>query len=145
MLREFIKQSTTDRSQDSSVESYFRFHNPKVPDSSGTKDAEDARVHQKKSSKGSVGRSIWHMLDNLGVPMFSGDNTPDLDPRLSRNYVDPPMPSTEANKTKTSAVESTNTNTSSGGPRLGSPKIPDSELQGTEFTPPLDVQTRSAP
>jgi hypothetical protein len=145
MLREFIKQSPGDRPQDSSVESYFRFRNPKAIDSSSTKgEQEMARAHQTKSSKGSVKRAIWHILDNVGVPMFSGDMSPDLDPRLSRDYVDPPMPSIDANRTRSSLVETTDTSVSSGS-RLGSPKIPESELQGTEFTPTPNVQTKSAP
>ncbi len=149
MLREFIKQSPNERPQDSSVESYFRFRNPKQIDSSSTSgEQEMARAHQAKSSKGSVGRAIWHILDNVGVPMFSGDTSPDLDPRLSRDYVDPPMPSSDANRTKSSVLETTDKTTdtsASSGSRLGSPKIPESELQGTEFTPTPNVQTKSAP
>jgi hypothetical protein len=53
-------------------------------------------VPQAKTHSGAY-RAIWHVMDNIGVPMF-GNKDPDIDPALSRPFVMPPvLPDASAN------------------------------------------------
>ena len=72
---------------------------------------------QSKSKTRGPGRFLWHVLDNLGVPMFYSTDE-DLDPTINRAFAmpAPPVPG------KT-------------GGQVTPQKIPDSELEGTEPSP----------
>ena len=89
----------------SSVETFFQCQPVSSPE------------EQAKSKSAGPGRLLWHVLDNLGVPMFYGKDA-DLDPSLNRAFVmpSPPVPQ------------------KSGGP-VSPQKIPESELEGTEPSP----------
>jgi hypothetical protein len=92
------------------IESFFQCNTP------GT--LANAKPSAKKKS--SLGKVIWHTLDNLGVPMFVGKDN-DLDPSLSQAYV-LPSPATPI-KNIVPAIPQ---------------KIPESELEGTDVSPNND-------
>jgi hypothetical protein len=72
---------------------------------------------QRQSKARGPGRFVWHVLDNLGVPMFYSKDA-DLDPTINRAFAMPLPP----------VLEKTN------GP-VTPQKIPASELEGTEPSP----------
>lgn len=74
------------------------------------------QVQNKPESHG-PGRLLWHVLDNLGVPMLYGKDS-DLDPSLNRTFIMPSPPVLQK----------------SGAP-VTPQKIPTSELEGTEPSP----------
>jgi hypothetical protein len=85
----------------------------------------DVGVPKKKSAAVKVAKSpgklLWHVLDNLGVPMFVGKDN-DLDPSLTRTHFIPP---------KAAAGQAGSEEISPGIPE----KIPESELEGPEVLP----------
>lgn len=81
----------------------------------------------------SPAKLLWHVLDNLGVPMIVGKDN-DLDPSLTHTrFIPPELP--HAGK---------NGSSSDVGPSPNIPeKIPQSELEGTEVFP--NGQTQATP
>ena len=37
-----------------------------------------------------IDRAVWHIMDNMGIPMLWGNEDIDLDPSISRPYIMPP-------------------------------------------------------
>lgn len=103
---------------------------------------------------------MWHVLDNIGVPMFSGNHDESLDPSIRRYYVNPPLPEIDAHKTPRTAKnskeiviesparqtqESHSQQTSASGTTSSAamtiqPKIPASELEGIDLPGKTDAQ-----
>ncbi len=108
---------------------------PPLPSTPGTNDVESffqcnqvmptSRNNQKKSRFGTPGKVIWHILDNLGVPMFVGKDN-DLDPSLRQSYMLPPSIIPTHNITQ-----------------ITPHGIPESELEGTEVTPGNDAKKQA--
>ena len=99
-----------------SVDSLFQL--PSSPGVGGS-----SSVKQERSIVGAGGKAIWHVLDNLGVPMFLGKDS-DLDPSLSSAHIVTP---------KNYCCEPQNMDKSI---NLHN-KIPQSELEG------IDVQSKN--
>ncbi len=100
-----------------SVESFFECSAPLA--------TQKIKSKSTKPLPNKVGKTLWHVLDNLGIPMFVGKDN-DLDPALSRNT------NTYAPTTEQTII--------SPSPQ----KIPESELEGTDIGPNNDAKI-SAP
>jgi hypothetical protein len=92
-----------------SVESFF-----KCPPTTAQK------AHEKESPVKSAGKFVWHVLDNLGVPLPVNKDS-DLDPSLRQPYV-MPLPKTSSQIIIPPTPQ----------------KIPESELEGTDVSPAQD-------
>lgn len=103
--------STTEKN---TVESFFQCNSLNIPVKTKTS------IKKKTSLLGGAGKVLWHVLDNLGVPMFVGKDS-DLDPSLRQAYV---MPSPVVSRQTIAPVI----------PQ----KIPESELEGTDVNPKND-------
>jgi hypothetical protein len=97
--------------------------------------------------------ALWHIMDNLGIPVPTGSNAEALDPSLRRNYVNPELP--EINHYKSRSVkrqplieEAQNQPPAIRSAQQPAPsainiqKIPDSELEGLDFSAKNDDQNK---
>jgi hypothetical protein len=135
-----------------SVESFFQVNSADVfrqsPDFRNDKTTEKLSAElteepqrRSKSAIGGSGRFFWHVLDNVGVPMFFGKNDDDLEPTLRRGYPSPTKTdyksiggsgSRDLDATNGSATSSPPLNLQPPNPQPpSSHKIPESELNGT--------------
>ena len=149
-LRGIIGAPRVSPGQDNSVESFFQC--PPVQDLPVKSDKWAAPENrEKRPFKTTAGRAIWHIMDNVGVPMFAGNHDEALDPNIRRGYVNPPLPEIDKPKTakkrheiviETPSVQSTRPQTQSDSSQASAVaiqrKIPDSELEGIEVIPGKD-------
>lgn len=97
--------------------------------------------------------ALWHIMDNLGIPVPTGSNIEALDPTLRRNYVNPVLPEINSYKTRSLKKQALvkETHISSPSVQTAPPpapsainiqKIPDSELEGLDFSGKSDDQNK---
>lgn len=153
--------------QDTSVESFFQI-DPTKRNSPQNLLMQSATVasstnNKNKSLPYDLYRGVWHVLDNVGIPMFFGQD-PYIDPSISRTYLipSPKLPSERAaekelsNKNNNAAsqlpsvppstsAQSTSTNTQSINIQSMPQKIPESELEGVTLPAPRDDVHAPAP
>ena len=141
-----VKEALPTTADNNSVQSFFQCGTVQnLGDNNST-------IHktQNKSLIKTTGSVMWHILDNLGVPLFIGKDN-DLDPSIDRNsYGMPPLnlPATVIKIKKTNTVNKITPETTPQ-PSLSTPevppttpqKIPQSELEGVELPAPKDAQT----
>jgi hypothetical protein len=134
-----LQQSQSPVLPQGTVESFFqvspaqRSARPTASSSDATKLSEDQDDHKK-----SVKRFLWHTLDNIGVPMFFGNKDDDLDPSLAHGYI---MRSENGAR---AAQTPNKDNATANSAVINQPsvhKIPDSELEGVNFSVKNDAQS----
>jgi hypothetical protein len=154
ILREsIVKEGGPTAPEDNSVESFFQCGPTPAPgdqrdnsnhQSTGLPLHRSSREVQQKSSLRAAGRIVWHILDNIGVPMFVGKDR-DLDPSIDRsNWMPPPTVSTKVTALKKMEQSSASAIPESAGPSTSQGnghKIPESELEGVELPAPKDAST----
>jgi hypothetical protein len=125
------------------IDSFFRISKPQQ--SSNSLPSPDDKQSSRKS-KSSAGKMLFRIMDNVGIPMFLHDTGPDLDPRLRRDYTDPPMPNLKPTSSpeksglsNTKNSDNTERNSTQRNSQSMPHKIPESQLEGTEPTPHVQV------
>src|SRR5271170_3713416 len=77
-LRETVAKDSAATSQDNSVESFFQIDSKKRNSAQSVlmqpATVSSSASNKSKSTFDSLGRCMWHVLDNLGVPMFFGQD-----------------------------------------------------------------------
>lgn len=139
-LRDYIAPNSAP-AQPGSVESFFQIpSDTKVqPATSTSKTLESSR----QPVRHSLFRGAWHILDNLGIPMFYGPDNTDLDPSIPSSFKMPPLkfPRDKELDKRTSASDAElkppasvgTASTTSAPPANREEKIPQSELEGTIY------------
>jgi hypothetical protein len=93
-------------------------------------------------------KMLWHVLDNIGVPMF-GKTDLEIDPSIKTTNVIPPpkLPSERAllkGAGETAITENKATEQAgSQNAQSAQKKIPDSELEGTIYETPASKETQT--
>jgi len=127
-----VRNANTSVDTDNSVQSFFQC----APINVTSKEIERRQTSEEKKGGGefSLKKLIYHSLDNIGVPMFTGRTDSELAPGISRAYVDPPAPSLakHGSAKEIQQLFSQEAAVAGGKPSL-TPKIPLSELEGTSF------------
>jgi hypothetical protein len=107
--------------------------------------AASSPAKQPRSLPVTAGRVVWHILDNIGVPMLIGKDN-DLDPSIDRQSSMPPMPvSTKVTALKKSDLENISANQATrqsvdqSSVQANTHRIPESELEGVELPAPKDA------
>jgi hypothetical protein len=153
-LRGLIGAPAAPSGENSNVESFFQIPsglNPSSPDKESARHSQ-AFATERKPFDNSAGRFLWHLLDNVGIPVPIGSHDQALDPSIRRNYVNPPLP--DPDKYRNSANRNTVANdsmpsqipSSAVGPGDSTrvpaisiqQKIPTSELEGTDLSTKSD-------
>lgn len=90
-LRDFISPNSTS-AQPGGVESFFQIPpDARIPklgasreaiESTSGKQAVKSLSAKSLDATNKLSRGIWHVLDNLGIPMFYGTDNADFDPRI---------------------------------------------------------------
>jgi hypothetical protein len=127
-----VRNANTSADGDNSVQSFFQC----APISVSSKEIErrQTAIDKKPDTEFSLKKALYHTLDNIGVPMFTGRTDSQLAPGISRAYIDPPTPSLGKNKNPEEIEKLFSQQASvAGGKPNQSPKIPLSELEGTGF------------
>ena len=132
-----------------SIESYFQL--------SGSRSSVPPEVRSRPDDatkkKFSPGKALWHILDNAGVPMFGGNTDADIDPRITRSYIDPPLPNLNSKVGKasddtidTSKLHTISSDKDPGYAIQGTPhKIPEGQLEGTDLPIRTDTMRNAQP
>lgn len=117
---------------DNSVQAFFDL----APINSNSKAIERRQTAGEEKSTGdfSLKKFLYHSMDNIGVPMWTGRTDSQLAPGLKRAYVDPPLPTlTKHGSEKEVQQLFSQEGAIAGGKPSLAPKIPLSELEGTGF------------
>ncbi len=142
------KIATPDKSPKTgnSVESFFQL--PPAPAAASSFHTQT--VHgTREAKKASAGRALWHLMDNIGIPLPAGKQEEALDPTIRRGYVNPPLPEIDTAKApkrkheiviESPAVQSTRPPLPPASTRAAEVaiqrKIPESELEGVDIAVP---------
>jgi hypothetical protein len=132
LRQNIVRNANTSSDTDNSVQSFFQC----APVNVTSKEIERRQTSEDKKTAGefSLKKLIYHSLDNIGVPMFTGRTDSELAPGISRAYVDPPAPSlTKHGSAKEIQQLFSQEGAVAGGKPSQTPKIPLSELEGTSF------------
>lgn len=144
VLKQTIQKDSS--AQEGSVESFFQI-NPQTRNSRQNLLMQPAVVPPKNKANRSVPhyayRFVWHVLDNLGVPMFFGHDSP-IDPSITGTYViqSPKLPreravAKELEKSISQSRQPVTEPTTS--QPVPAQKIPESELEGVKLPTPRDA------
>ena len=145
LRQNIVRNANTSTDTDNSVQSFFQC----APINVTSKEIERRQTSEEKKAAGefSLKKLIYHSLDNIGVPMFTGRTDSQLAPGISRAYVDPPAPSLtkHGSAREIQQLFSQEAAVAGGKPSL-TPKIPLSELEGTSFdtVPDTSVEIHKA-
>jgi hypothetical protein len=134
---------------ENSVESFFQTNAAK----SGPSYALIRSGETPSKSQGAPHSALWHIMDNLGIPVPTGSNVEALDPSLRRNYVNPALPEINNYKPRSARKQPLYREAQiqvPPTPRAQQPvptainlqKIPDSELEGVDFSAKNDDQSK---
>ena len=132
LRQNIVRNANTSADGDNSVQSFFQC----APINITSKEIERRQTSEDKKAAGefSLKKLIYHSLDNIGVPMFTGRTDSELAPGISRAYVDPPAPSLAKHGSAKEIQELFSQEAAvAGGKPSQTPKIPLSELEGTSF------------
>jgi hypothetical protein len=127
-----------------SVESFFRSTPPQAPAGNATQNRDAMPRKHSSSNKdssavGGLGKFLWHVLDNVGVPLPVG-NQADLDPSLTPiNGNSAPVSS--SNSSESFPFPENHENAAAQASQAIPQKIPQSELEGTQFDSAHDTAT----
>jgi hypothetical protein len=134
---------------ENSVESFFQTNAAK----SGPGYALIKSGETPSSSLGAPHSALWHIMDNLGIPVPTGSNVEALDPSLRRNYVNPALPEINNYKSRSARkqplykeaqiqVPPTQSAQQPVPTAINLQKIPESELEGVDFSAKNDDQSK---
>jgi hypothetical protein len=134
---------------ENSVESFFQTNAAK----SGPGYALIRSGETPSNSQGAPHSALWHIMDNLGIPVPTGSNVEALDPSLRRNYVNPALPEINNYKPRSARkqplykeaqiqVPPTQSAQQPVPTAINLQKIPDSELEGVDFSAKNDDQSK---
>ena len=152
-LRQTISKGSTPTAEENSVESFFQIDTKprNNPQSLLMQPATAATKSNRNSHMFRPDRFVWHVLDNMGVPMFFGNHDSYLDPSLRESYV---IPSPKLPNEK-DVVKEIETSPSPRIPNFPQPtsatsesihqKIPESELEGVPLPAPRDDVNAPSP
>ena len=138
--------ASTDKSDDS-VASFFQINAAKTGPAYGLINSNT----KSGSAPGASHSAFWHIMDNLGVPLPTGNNTEALDPSLRRNYVNPELPNINNYKTRSGKTQNlsggyqptpTSSTQTPAATAINMQKIPASELEGVDYSAKNDDQNK---
>jgi hypothetical protein len=124
---------------DDSVASFFQINAAKTGPAYGLINSNT----KSGSSPGATHSALWHIMDNLGVPLPTGSNTDALDPSLRRNYVNPELPNINNYKARSGKTQTlskgyqpppTSSTQTPAATAINMQKIPASELEGVDYS-----------
>jgi hypothetical protein len=134
-----LLQSGSPALQQGTVESFFQVSPAPRSARPAASGADTAKLGENQDEhKKSVKRFLWHALDNIGVPMFFGNKDDDLDPSLAHGYI---MRSENGARAAQASNQDKATANSAVVNQPSVHKIPDSELEGVNFSVKNDAQS----
>lgn len=134
---------------DDSVASFFQINAAKTGPGYGL--IKSSTTSTSGSAPGATHSALWHIMDNLGVPVPTGNNTEALDPSLRRNYVNPELPNINNYKTRSGKTQTltrgyeappTASTQTPAATAINMQKIPESELEGVDYSAKNDDQNK---
>ncbi|HEY9679370.1 MAG TPA: hypothetical protein V6C76_15285 [Drouetiella sp.] len=133
--------STTSPKEPTKLETFFQLtggqRNPDTSDSPSSTEKKKAGADSAALStpdaahNKSTANFLWHVLDNIGVPISKGNHDPSMDPRIKEKMSIPPYKNTASLNSNSATQENPFMPPGQGAPTT-THKIPESELQGVD-------------